>query len=228
MTIDELIAGFKKTATANISDNLDRLPGFVGIRPYHRVNGTMVGRAMTIRVAAGDNLYVHKALDQMRPGDVLVVDAEGATNRAIIGEIITTLAETRGAAGFVIDGAIRDLGTIAANEFPCFAREVTHRGPYKFGPGAINIPVTIGGQVVNPGDIVVGDEDGVLSFPVEGAEDLLSKVRAHEAREVEILMSTSVQNPATRRRKTRPGGGGLRHGARAYHRAGACHGALAP
>jgi regulator of RNase E activity RraA len=189
MTIEELVTGFKTTATANISDNLDRLPGFVGIRAYHRVRGPMVGRAMTIRVAAGDNLFVHKALEVMRPGDVLVVDAEGVTNRAIAGEIITTLAESRGAAGFVIDGAIRDLRTISASEFPCFARDVTHRGPFKSGPGAINVPVTIGGQIVNPGDIVVGDEDGVLSFPVEGAEDLLVRVRAQEAREVEILKS---------------------------------------
>ena len=188
-SVEELVTEFRTAPTAIISDNLDRLPGLVGLRPYHKINGQMVGRALTVRVAAGDNLFIHKALDVLKPGEVIVVDAEGATNRAVIGEIIATIAETRGAAGFVIDGAIRDLSTISASEFPCFARDVIHRGPYKNGPGAINVPVTVGGQLVNPGDIVVGDEDGVVSFPIEIAEDLLAAVRAHEAKEVEILRS---------------------------------------
>jgi len=96
-------------------------------------------------------------------------------------------AEKRGVAGFVIDGAIRDLGTIAAERYPVYAAGVTHRGPYKDGPGEINVPVTIGGMLVSPGDIVVGDEDGVVSFAAAGAAALLDAVRAQVAREEETL-----------------------------------------
>ncbi len=185
----ELLDAFATAPTAIISDNLDRLPGMVGLRPYHRYVGQMVGCALTVRVAPGDNLFVHKAIEIAKPGDVIVVDAGGATDRAIIGGIMMAIAETRKLAGFVIDGAIRDLRDIASSALPCFARGVTHRGPYKHGPGKLNVPVTIGGQVVDPGDIVVGDEDGVVSFPVDGAEDLLKAVRAHEAKEEEMLRS---------------------------------------
>ena len=97
------------------------------------------------------------------------------------------IAESRGAAGYVIDGAIRDVAAFAASDFPCFARAVIHRGPYKSGPGEINVPVSIGGSVISPGDIVVGDEDGVLSFPAAIAESLLEAVHAQIKREEETL-----------------------------------------
>jgi len=183
-----LIAAFKTAATAVISDNLDRLPGAVGLRPFHR-GGTMAGTALTVRTAAGDNLFIHRALELIRPGDVIVVEGGGDISRALVGEIMASIAAHRGAAGFVIDGAVRDAGVLARGEFPCFARAAIHRGPYKNGPGAINVPVTIGGMVVSPGDIVVGDEDGVVAFPQGIATELLSAVRAQEAKEAEILKS---------------------------------------
>jgi RraA family protein len=183
-----LLAQFRTAATAVISDNLARLPGGVGIRPFHR-GGTMAGTALTVRVAAGDNLVIHQALELVRPGDVIVVDGGGDVSRALVGEIMATIAMSRGAAGLVIDGAIRDAGALAKQDFPCFARAAIHRGPYKNGPGAINVPVSIGGMVVTPGDIVVGDEDGVVAFPQAIAADLLQKVRAQEDREAEILKS---------------------------------------
>jgi RraA family protein len=183
-----LIAQFRNAATAVISDNLARLPGAVGIRPFHR-GGTMAGTALTVRVAAGDDLVIHQALELARPGDVIVVDGGGDISRALVGEIMATVAVSRGAAGFVIDGAIRDAGTLAKQDFPCFARAAIHRGPYKNGPGAINVPVSIGGMVVAPGDIVVGDDDGVVAFAQDIAVELLHKVRAQEAREAEILKS---------------------------------------
>ena len=89
----------------------------------------------------------------------------------------------------MIDGAIRDVAAFAASDFPCFARTVIHRGPYKSGPGEINVPVSIGGSVISPGDIVVGDEDGVVSFPAATAATLLEAVRAQIAREEETLIS---------------------------------------
>ncbi len=183
-----LLAGFGAASTAVISDNLQRLPGAVGLRPFHR-GGTMVGRALTVRTAAGDNLTIHKALDLIQPGDVLVVDGGGDTGRALVGEIMAAIARSRGAAGMVIDGAIRDARAIAQADFPCFARAAIHRGPYKNGPGEVGVPVCVGGMLVRPGDIVVGDEDGVVAFPAEGAAELLAAVHAQEAREAEMLRS---------------------------------------
>jgi RraA family protein len=185
----EIIAAFAKSSTAVISDNLERLPGAMGLRPFHKTAGTMAGTALTVRVAAGDNYAIHKALDLVRPGDVVVVDGDGDLNRALIGEIMTSIAKSRGAVGMVINGAVRDAGALSASEFPCFARAVIHRGPYKNGPGEINVPVSIGGMIVSPGDIVVGDEDGVVAFSQDIAADLLSAVWAQEKKEEEILES---------------------------------------
>ncbi|MBV9982403.1 RraA family protein [Bradyrhizobium sp.] len=183
-----LIDGFKTAATAIISDNLSRLPGAVNLRPFY-TGGTMVGTALTVRTAAGDNLFIHRALELIRPGDVLVVDGGGDESRALVGEIIALIASTRGAAGIVIDGAIRDSAALMKSNFPIFARAANHRGPYKNGPGEINVPVSIAGLVVEPGDIVVGDQDGVVAFPLAMAPELLSAVRAQEKREEEMMKS---------------------------------------
>ena len=182
----DLIEAFRTLATANISDNLERQPGAIGLRPFH--NGApMAGTAFTVRTRAGDNKVIHEALDLVRPGDVLVVDGDGDMSRALIGEIMCAIARKRGAAGFVLDGAIRDVDAIARTPFPVFARAVIHRGPYKNGPGEINVPVSIGGMVVCPGDIVVGDSDGVVAFAPTIAPDLLAAVRTQEHKEAEIL-----------------------------------------
>ena len=184
----DLAARFKTAATAIISDNLDRMPGAVGLRPFHR-GTSMAGTAFTIRTAAGDNRVIHQALELFKPGDVLVVDGEGDVTRALVGEIMSLIAETRGAAGLVIDGAIRDAAVLAASDFPVFARAAIHRGPYKNGPGEMNVPVSIGGMVVNPGDIVVGDADGVVAFAPSVAEELLKAVKAQSDKEDTILQS---------------------------------------
>jgi len=184
----DLAAMFKTAPTAIISDNLDRLPGAVGLRPFHR-GGSMAGTAFTIRTAAGDNRVIHQALELFQPGDVLVVDGGGDVTRALVGEIMSLIAERRGAAGLVIDGAIRDALVLSQSDFPVFARAAIHRGPYKNGPGAMNVPVSIGGMVVNPGDIVVGDDDGVVAFPAAMAEDLSKAVKAQADKEELILQS---------------------------------------
>lgn len=188
-TLENLVSAFKRSSTAVISDNLDRLPGAIGIRPFHRVKEAMAGTALTVRVAAGDNLAIHNALDIVRPGEVIVVDGDGDTSRALIGEIIMTIAQVRGAAGFVINGAVRDLDAFTNSGFPCFALAAIHRGPFKNGPGEINAKVSVGGLIVEPGDIVVGDNDGVVAFPQAIAADLLKAVHTQETREEEILRS---------------------------------------
>lgn len=180
-------AALGRCATALLSDNLDRMPGAVGLRPFHRIDAIMVGRAFTVQVQPGDNLHLHKALDMARPGDVMVVDGGAELSRALIGEIMVSIARARGLAGFVIDGAIRDSAFIAAGDFPVFARGAIHRGPWKNGPGRCGVTVSVGGMCVAPGDWVVGDHDGVVAFPPDCAADLLAAVQAQEAREAQTL-----------------------------------------
>lgn len=182
-----LLKKFRGVVVAHLSDCMNRLPGADGLDPMHR-GDHMVGVALTVRVAPGDNLMVHKAIDMAGPGDVIVVDAGGDLSQAIIGEIMSTLAAKRGAAGMVINGAIRDSGALAASRFPVYARGVTHRGPYKNGPGEINVPVAIGGMVVNPGDIMVGDDDGVVAVPVEIAAIVLKAAKA-KAKEEDAMLA---------------------------------------
>jgi len=184
----ELIEAFRGASTSIISDNLARLPGAVGIRPFHK-GGPLVGAAFTVRTRPGDNLAIHMALELVGPGDVLVVDGGGDESRALVGEIMLNIARYRGAAGYVIDGAVRDAGALAQSDFPIFARSAIHRGPYKSGPGEINVPVSIGGSVVAPGDIVVGDEDGIVAFPQSIAPSLLEAVQAQIKREADIIQS---------------------------------------
>jgi len=148
---------------------------------------TMAGTAVTARSRGGDNLTYLRALEFCRPGDVLVIDAGGDLNNAVVGGILSFYAAHIGVVGVVIDGAIRDVAEVRAREFPVYARGVTHRGPYKDGPGEINVPVSVGGMVVNPGDIVVGDQDGLMAFAPDDAAWLIEKAHAHLATEAETI-----------------------------------------
>ncbi len=160
-----------------------RLIGTTALRSVNRSSVKVCGNAVTVRVRSGDNLLIHKALDLLEAGDVLVVDGEGDTSRALVGEIMMTSATVRGAVGFVMDGAIRDAEAFEEASFPCWSRGISLRGPYKDGPGSINVAVVIGGMLVNPGDVIVGDCDGVIAVPqrlaAEVAELAHAKVR-HE------------------------------------------------
>lgn len=183
----EILEALRGIATAHLSDNMHRLNAVAAeIRPYHN-RSKLVGPALTVKVPPGDNLMVHKAIDMARPGEVIVVDAGGVLSHAIIGEIMSSLAESRGVAGMVIEGSIRDADALAKSAFPVFARGVTHRGPYKNGPGEINVPVVVGGTVVNPGDIVVGDDDGLVLLPPAAAAALIKVAKAYAQKEDEIL-----------------------------------------
>jgi len=187
-----LVAALGEMVPAHLSDNMSRLQGAAAaIRPMHR-GGRLAGVALTVRVPPGDNLMVHKAIDIAQPGDVIVVDAGGALEQAIIGDIMTSHAAKRGVAGFVIDGAIRDADELAARDFPVYGRGVTHRGPYKNGPGEIGVPVSIGGMVVNPGDIVVGDGDGVVAVPQADAEAVLAAAREQKKKEDATLAAIAA------------------------------------
>ncbi|ARP85374.1 RraA family protein [Bordetella genomosp. 9] len=179
----EALAGI---VTPHLSDNLARREGIAGLRRYNG-RGKLVGTALTVKTRPGDNLMIYRAMMQIQPGHVLVVDAGGDLSNAVLGEIMKRYLQQHGCAGVVVDGAIRDVAAFEADSFPCYARGHIHRGPYKDGPGEVNVPVSIGGQVVHPGDIVVGDEDGLVSFPADQAETLIAAARAHAEKEARIM-----------------------------------------
>ena len=179
-------ARFRLLPVANVSDSMARMTaGGPRLRPMHDIaaGGAMAGPALTVKTRPGDNLMIHKAIGLAQPGDVLVVDAGGDLTNALIGELMLAQMVRRRLAGVVINGAIRDSGAIARQPFPVFAAGVTHRGPYKDGPGEINVSVALDGMVVEPGDLVLGDEDGLLCVPFDATEAVLAATELKQAAE---------------------------------------------
>jgi RraA family protein len=172
-----LVDAYKGLPVANVSDCMARMTAAgPRLRPMHR-GGPLAGPALTVKCRPGDNLMIHKALQMARPGDVIVVDAGGDLTNALFGEIMVAIALARGVAGVVLNGAIRDSEAIRAGEFPVYAAGVTHRGPYKDGPGEINVPIAIDGMVIAPGDLMIGDADGLLCVPFDDVEAVLAATR---------------------------------------------------
>src|SRR5690606_6542841 len=182
----DLVAALRSIVTPHLSDNLHRQRGVVGLTRYNR-KGKLVGSALTVKTRPGDNLFIYHAMTLVQPGHVLVVDAGGDLTNACVGEIMKSYLQQRGCAGLIVDGAIRDVAPFENDEFPCYARGHVHRGPYKDGPGEVNVPVNIGGQVIQPGDVIVADEDGIVSFPPSQAGALVQKAREHAAKEERIM-----------------------------------------
>lgn len=180
------LAALRELQVSLLSDNMGRASGILGLTPYHRPKA-LAGTAVTIRTRGGDNLAIHRAFDFCRPGDVMVIDGGGEVSQALMGEIMATYAESLGVVGLVIDGAIRDVSAIRQRDFPVYARGVTHRGPYKNGPGEINVPVSVGGMVVNPGDIIVGDEDGLLAISPADVQKVIEGARKQGEKEAASL-----------------------------------------
>lgn len=185
----ELVEAFREHAVANIDDNMGRTAAVSwDINRISKKPGTLVGTAFTVKVPEGDNLMFHKALDMAQPGDVIMIDAGGASERSIFGEIMATYCQKRKIAGIVLDGSIRDADEISELEnFYVYAKGITPNGPYKNGPGEIRGIISVGGRIVHPGDIVVGDGDGVIVIPVEQATEVLEKTRAIKAKEKAIM-----------------------------------------
>ncbi|MDD4363369.1 MAG: RraA family protein [Atribacterota bacterium] len=177
---NELLEKFKNTQTAFIGDCVNRFYCLDSkIKMINKDSSIkMVGSAFTVKTRIADNLMVHKALDMVKPGDVIVIDAEGSTNAAIFGDHMVHMAINKKCAGYVVDGCIRDAEDIEKSKFPVFAIGVNPRGPYKDGPGEINVPISCGGVVVMPGDIIVGDRDGVAVIPLAEAESVLEKLQS--------------------------------------------------
>ena len=178
-----LVERFRTLPVANISDSMSRMTaGGASLRPLHR-GGVMAGPALTVKTRPGDNLMIHKALDLAVPGDVIVVDGGGDLTNSLIGELMIAHAGKRGIAGIVLYGAVRDSAWIRENDLPIFAAGISHRGPYKDGPGEINVPISIQGMVIEPGDLMIGDDDGVLCVPFEHAEEIHAAAHKKHAAE---------------------------------------------
>lgn len=154
------------------------------IRPINDM--PLLGPAFTVKVRPGDNLMLHRALDLAEPGDIVVVDAQGRSDERHYGRVDVVVGETKRHWCFIIDGAIRDIGALKRMGLPIYAAGVTPAGPYKDGPGEINVPISCGGVVVQPGDILVGDEDGIVVINPRDAEELLEKSRAKSRTEIQI------------------------------------------
>jgi len=173
----ETIAAFKEFETPDISDMLNRMYSMCP-QIQNMVNrDSIVGPAVTVKVFPGDNLMVHKALDLIQAGDIIVVDASATNNNAIIGDLVASKAKHRGAIGFVIDGLIRDIPSIQQVDLPIFARGKSPVGPLHRGPGEINFPVSCGGIVINPGDIISADITGVVVIRKEFADKTLAHLK---------------------------------------------------
>lgn len=184
----ETVEKFRDIPSSNIGDMMNRLYCMrENISRIGQHKKCMLGTAFTVKVPDGDNAFIHKALDMIEEGDVLVVDGNGCTSRSLMGEIMFTYASNKGVAGIVIDGAIRDSDSLDELEIPVYAAAITPQGPYKNGPGEINVPVSCGGQVVFPGDILVGDADGVCVIRKEEAWKILDDIEKKFAGEQVLL-----------------------------------------
>lgn len=168
---EEIPSTIVSDVTGNVGLTMDS-----GIQPaYEGIN--MAGTAITVNEAPGDNLMIHKAITMAEPGDVLIIDCDGYTGTGHVGEIMCTSCQANGLAGLVIDGGYRDSRELRELNFPVYGRGVNPKGPLKQDPGSINTTISCGGVTVNPGDIVVGDDDGIAVIPHEGAEEVLNRAR---------------------------------------------------
>lgn len=180
----ELIESFKNIPASNIADTMNRLSAISS--DVKLMSGPkqpiLAGSALTVKVRPGDNLMLHIALDIAEEGDVIVVANEGDRSQSLMGEIMATYAlHTKKIAGIVLDGPIRDIDAISQMDFHLYATGTTPGGPFKEGPGEVNVPIAIGGIAVNPGDLIVGDADGVIVIPRRDAEAVLKAAIPYSA-----------------------------------------------
>ena len=176
--MNELIRQFREIPTTCLSDALggstNLEPGIKPLREHYKI----AGRAFTVKMPAGENLAVLRAIRDANPGDILVIDAKGDTGRAIAGDFILGMAQTLGIGGVVVDGVIRDILGIKELDFPVFCKGTIPAAGSKHELGELNVPVSCGGTVVNPGELIVGDVDGVVVIPGGREDEILEKALA--------------------------------------------------
>jgi 4-hydroxy-4-methyl-2-oxoglutarate aldolase len=178
-----LIADLGRCGVATVHEALGRSgflgPGLRPIQPGSRAHGT----AVTVLCWPGDNLMVHVAVEQCQPGDVLVVATTSPCSDGLLGELLATSLRTRGVRGAVIDAGVRDVAALRAMGFPVWCAAISAQGTVKATPGAVNVPVSIGGQVIRPGDAIIADDDGVLCVPASQVPGTVQGALARMERE---------------------------------------------
>jgi regulator of RNase E activity RraA len=180
----DLLATLARFGTAMVTDAMERFGALDSEIHAQWPTARLMGNAFTVWTRSGDNLAIHKALDMVAPGDVLVVNGSGDKSRALIGEMIGIKAKARGVAGFVLDGAARDIDALRELGMPVFARASTPAGPYKHGPFRLLEPIAVGGVCVSPGDAVLADSDGVAIVGSHTLARTIEKATAIKAQEV--------------------------------------------
>src|SRR5699024_10210907 len=180
------VAALNQYGTATIHEAMGR----VGLmRPYMRPvydGAKLCGPAVTVLLQPGDNWMLHVAAEQIRPGDVVVAGCTTETEDGYFGELLATSFRARGAVGLVIDGGVRDTVELAEMDFPVFARAVNARGTVKATLGSVNIPVICANAAVHPGDVVVGDGDGVVVVPGDRVAEVVDASHQREVREAGV------------------------------------------
>lgn len=179
----ELVEEFRNLPAANVADTMGRSCALSSeIRLISSPKQAMAGAALTVKARPGDNLMLHKALDMAGEGDVIIVSNDGDRTHSLMGEIMAVYgAHTRKIAGIVLDGPIRDIEELSQMEMPLYATGSTPGGPYKEGPGEVNVPISIGNIAVMPGDIILGDRDGVIVIPRKDAPEILEAAKKYAA-----------------------------------------------
>lgn len=189
----DMAESFKKLPVANVSDSMSRIAaGGTRLRPMHE-QGVLAGPALTVKTRPGDNLMLHKAIDMAEPGDIIVCDAGGDVTNSLMGELMLAHAIQRGVAGFVLYGAIRDAEAFRQHNLPVYALGITHRGPYRHGPGEVGFPIALEGMTIAPGDLMLGDFDGVVCVPQGEVETVLAATQKKNAAENRQMDETIAQ-----------------------------------
>jgi regulator of RNase E activity RraA len=160
------------------------------LTPGSRLAGTI----LPIQVWEGDNLAIHRGLDEACPGDVLVIAGNAVTNRSVFGGILAEICLHKGVRGVIVDGAVRDIEEMNDMGIAVFARGVVPAGPSKNGPGTVGKPIACGNVVCNPGDVVIGDQDGIVVIPQQEIRETLAKLPAQENTERSIRDRVKVGN----------------------------------
>ncbi len=195
---EALVARFRDAPTGWVVDANGRRGALDWrIRPITRAV-RFAGVALTVRSRARDNLAPYAAIEFARPGDVMIVATDAYEEASVLGDILVGMAKNKGVAAFVTDGMVRDVEGLNAVGIPVLARGLCPNSPYKDGPGEIGLPLAIGGVTVNPGDLVVGDQDGVVVVAREAlasVADALAEVRAKEAKMDELVRGGTTAPP---------------------------------